>query len=47
MTEEATPFDDNYEAGTPCTNGNIWCTYEEPHNHGTFDCDDECPCRAA
>jgi hypothetical protein len=45
MTAElATPFDENYEPGTDCTNGNIWCVYPEPHRHGSFDCDRQCPC---
>lgn len=44
MMTEPTPFDDTYTIGTDCTNGNIWCTYQEPHRHGSFDCDRDCPC---
>ena len=42
-----------YAKGQPCEaagpnhpeNENKLCRYEEPHNHGGFDCDKTCPCR--
>ena len=43
----------DYADGVPCEaagpnhpeNANKWCRYEEPHNHGSFDCATSCPCR--
>ena len=29
-----------------CTAANPMCHYQEPHDHGGFDCDPSCPCRA-
>jgi hypothetical protein len=36
---------EGFIAGTDCTNLNPWCGYPEPHRHGSFDCDESCPCR--
>lgn len=43
---------EDFATGKPCdANGpngsgsNKWCRYEEPHKHGSFDCDSSCPCR--
>ena len=40
-----TELDLNFDKGTDCTNGNPWCVYPEPHEHGGFACDETCPCR--
>ena len=43
MSEIPTPLDLTSELDTDCTNGNPWCVYGEPHEHG-FACDKSCPC---
>jgi hypothetical protein len=35
----------NFDAGVDCQPENEWCCYQEPHKHGSFDCDKTCPCR--
>lgn len=35
----------SFRGGVDCQSENEWCRYQEPHEHGSFDCDKTCPCR--
>ncbi len=35
----------DFTKSVACQPENEWCTYQEPHSHGSFACDATCPCR--